>query len=53
MRVDQLHAGKNMWVKYPILEEIFNLFLYDRFYPDVEFYAIELLWMKNSGKAII
>ena len=32
----------------PILEEFFNYFLQDRFYPDLEFYGC-----KNGGKTFI
>mgnify|MGYP006944982962 CR=1 FL=1 len=49
MPVDQLNAGKNMWVKnIRFKKKFFNYFLQDRFYKDVEFYG----W-KDNGKIII
>ena len=46
MRVDQLNADKNMWVKI-FKKKILNYYLRDRFYPDVDFYG------RKNGKIII
>ena len=43
MRVDQLNAGKNMWVNnIPFKTKFFNYFLQDTFY--------RVLWMKKQRK---